>query len=131
MPRPDLPEVPRHSGLTRIAKALLNSLNGIASAYRSEAAFRQEVWLAAVLLPLAIVIGQSTTDRLLLMGSVMLVLIVELLNSAIEATVDRISVEWHELSRHAKDVGSAAVLLALINLLIVWGSILWTRYGAS
>jgi diacylglycerol kinase (ATP) len=125
MPRPDNPDVPRYTGLTRVNKAFLNSLIGIGSAYQSEAAFRQEIWLAAILLPAAFWVGHGTVERLLLIGSVLLVLIVELLNSAIEAVVDRISLEWHDLSKHAKDVGSAAVLLALLNCAAVWIAIAW------
>jgi diacylglycerol kinase (ATP) len=120
MPRPDLPEIPKHSGLTRVFKAYQNSLAGFASAYRTEAAFRQEVWLAAILIPAAFWVGHTAIERLLLVGSVLLVMIVELLNSAIEAVVDRISTERHELSKHAKDVGSAAVMLALVNCLLTW-----------
>lgn len=123
MARPDNPEIPKHSGLARVVRAGLNSLAGLASAYRSEAAFRQEVWLAAVLIPAAFWVGRTTVERLLLVGSVLLVMIVELLNSAIEAVVDRISLERHPLSKHAKDVGSAAVLLALVNCVAVWGAI--------
>jgi diacylglycerol kinase (ATP) len=120
MVRPDNPDVPRHAGLTRVARAFLNSVAGIRSAYQSEAAFRQEIWISAILIPAAFWVGEGVVERLLLIGSVLLVLIVELLNSAIEAVVDRISLEWHDLSKHAKDVGSAAVLLALLNCGVVW-----------
>ena len=123
MPRPENPDVPRYTGLTRVTKAFMNSLAGFGSAYQSEAAFRQEIWLAAILLPAAFWVGHGTVERLLLIGSVLLVLIVELLNSSIEAVVDRISLEWHDLSKHAKDVGSAAVLLALLNCAAVWVAI--------
>jgi diacylglycerol kinase (ATP) len=120
MPRPDNPDIPKHTGLTRVFKAYLNSLAGFASAYRTEAAFRQEVWLAVVLIPAAFWVGDGALERLLLVGSVLLVMIVELLNSAVEAAIDRISIERHELSKHAKDVGSAAVLLALVNCATFW-----------
>ncbi|HET6719898.1 MAG TPA: diacylglycerol kinase [Rhodocyclaceae bacterium] len=122
--------LPKHTGITRIFKALGHSRAGLASAYRTEAAFRQEVWLAAMLVPVALLVDVGLLERTLLIGSLLLVMIVELLNSGIEAVVDRISLERHELSKHAKDVGSAAVLLALINLAGVWASVLWLRYGA-
>ena len=131
MPRPPNPEVPTHTGITRLFKAVGHSRAGLASAYRTEAAFRQEVWLTFGLVPVALLIDIGPIERLLLIGSLLLVMIVELLNSGIEAVVDRISLERHELSKHAKDVGSAAVLLALINFLAVWASVLWIRYGAS
>lgn len=129
MPRPNNPELPKHTGITRIFKALGHSRAGLASAYRTEAAFRQEVWLAALAVPVALWIDVGLIERALLIGSVLLVMIVELLNSGIEAVVDRISLERHDLSKHAKDVGSAAVLLALVNLLAVWVSVLWVRFG--
>lgn len=130
MPRPPNPELPKHTGITRLFKALGHSRAGLASAYRSEAAFRQEVWLAAMLVPVALLVDVGLLERTLLIGSLLLVMIVELLNSGIEAVVDRISLERHELSKHAKDVGSAAVLLALVNLIGVWASVFWLRYGA-
>jgi diacylglycerol kinase (ATP) len=130
MPRPLNPELPKHTGITRLFKALGHSRAGLASAYQTEAAFRQEVWLAAILIPVALLVDVGLLERTLLIGSLLLVMIVELLNSGIEAVVDRISLERHELSKHAKDVGSAAVLLALINLIGVWISVLWLRYGA-
>jgi diacylglycerol kinase (ATP) len=130
MPRPPNPELPKHTGITRILKAIGHSRAGLASAYQTEAAFRQEVWLAAILIPVAVLVDVGLLERTLLIGSLLLVMIVELLNSGIEAVVDRISLERHDLSKHAKDVGSAAVLLALINLGGVWASVLWLRYGA-
>jgi len=106
------------------AKRLLNAFNyscsGIKEAYRNEDAFRQEVWLAAILLPLALWVNTTAIGRALLIGSVLLLLIVELLNSSIEATVDRISLDEHALAKRAKDIGSAAVLIALVNLVVVW-----------
>ena len=128
MPRPHNPDVPKHTGITRLFKAIGHSRAGFVSAYGTEAAFRQEVWLATVLIPVALWVDVTLTERLLLLGSLLLVMIVELLNSGIEAVVDRISLEWHDLSKHAKDVGSAAVLLALINFLAIWGAILGARY---
>jgi len=130
MLRPHNPDVPKYTGITRLFKAFVNSRAGFVSAYQTEAAFRQEVWLCAVMIPLALLVDISLLERVLLIGSLLLVLIVELLNSGIEAVVDRISLEWHDLSKHAKDVGSAAVLLALLNFAIVWSAVLWARYGA-
>ena len=105
----DLREGGRPTGLTRLWLATLNSRRGILQCYRSEAAFRQEVWLACVLIPAGLWLGQNGVERVLLVGSVMLLLIVELLNTGIEVVVDRIGVERHPLSGFAKDVGSAAV----------------------
>lgn len=114
------------SGLKRIWNALHYSLAGLRAAFRHEDAFRQELLLAIVLLPLALWLGGSGVERALLCGSVLLVLVVELLNSAVEATVDRISLADHRLAKRAKDIGSAAVLLSLLNLAAVWGLILFT-----
>lgn len=114
------------TGLNRLLGALGNSLAGIRSACWHESAFRQELLLAAVLIPLAVVLGEGALARALMIASVLLVLIVELLNSAIEAAVDRISLEHHELAKRAKDVASAAVLLSLVNLVAVWGVLLLT-----
>lgn len=114
------------TGLTRIINAWSYSIDGLKAAYRHENAFRQEVWLALLLIPLALYLEPGKIERVLLIGSVMLVLMVELLNSAIEATVDRISAEHHELAKRAKDVASAAVLLSLINLVVIWCLVLIT-----
>jgi len=107
-------------GLSRIWHALHYSVAGLRATYREEAAFRQEIWLALLLVPLALWLPASGAGRALMIGSVLLVLIVELLNSAVEAVVDRISAERHPLAKHAKDAGSAAVLLALLNAAIIW-----------
>jgi diacylglycerol kinase (ATP) len=112
------------SGLRRIWNAFHYSLDGFAAAYRHEDAFRQELLLALVLVPLGFWLGQGGVEKALLVGSVLLVLLVELINSAIEATVDRISLDDHLLAKRAKDIGSAAVLLALALLAMVWGLIL-------
>ena len=114
-----------NKGLTRIIKAGQYSWQGIRAAYRHEEAFRQESWLAIVLIPLAFFVAQSGIELALLIGSVVLVLIVEILNSAIEAVVDRIGLEHHELCGRAKDMGSAAVLFALLNVVVVWGAVLY------
>ena len=108
------------TGLQRLINAASYSFSGLAAAARHEDAFRQELILAAVLVPLGLALGSSGVERALLVGSVLLVLIVELFNSAIEATVDRVSLEDHKLAKRAKDIGSAAVMLALANVVVVW-----------
>jgi diacylglycerol kinase (ATP) len=113
------------TGLMRILNALRYSLAGLRAALRHEDAFRQECVLAAVLIPLALFLPVGGTGKALLVGSVLLLLIVELVNSAIEATVDRVSLEHHQLAKRAKDIGSAAVLIALINLALVWGLVIF------
>jgi diacylglycerol kinase (ATP) len=117
------------TGIRRIWNALLYSCAGLSAALRHESAFRQEVLLAAVLLPLALLLDVSLLGKALLVASVMLVLIVELLNSAIEAIVDRVSLELHPLAKRAKDIGSAAVLLSLASLGLVWVLVLLDRFG--
>lgn len=121
------PESPHKgkTGIRRVWNALFYSVDGIRAAYRHEDAFRQEVLLALVLLPIALFVPTSGIGKALLMGSVLLVLIVELLNSAVEATVDRISLENHRLAKRAKDIGSAAVLLSLTNVVTVWVLVLF------
>ena len=108
------------TGLRRIWNALFYSFDGLKAAYRHEDAFRQEVWLALVLIPLALFLPVSGIGKALMIASVLMVLIVELLNSAVEATVDRVSLEHHRLAKRAKDIGSAAVLFSLINVAVVW-----------
>jgi len=108
------------TGLRRIWNALFYSLDGFAAAIRHEAAFRQEVFLAAVLTPVALVLPASGIGKALMVAAVLLVLIVELLNTAIETAVDRISLEDHILAKRAKDFGSTAVFLSLINVPAVW-----------
>ncbi|NMF90652.1 diacylglycerol kinase [Aromatoleum petrolei] len=112
------------TGLTRLFNALRYSLDGLRAAFKHEDAFRQECILAAVLIPLALFMPVSGAGKALLIGSVLFLMIVELINSAIEATVDRVSLEHHLLAKRAKDIGSAAVLLALVNLACVWGLVL-------
>ncbi|MDH4275075.1 MAG: diacylglycerol kinase [Gammaproteobacteria bacterium] len=111
-------------GLKRVIKAAGYSWAGIKAAWINEAAFRQEAALAAVLIPVGAWLGKTGTERALLIGCVLLVLIVELLNSAVEATVDRIGMERNPLSGRAKDFGSAAVLFSLINVAVVWALVL-------
>jgi diacylglycerol kinase (ATP) len=113
------------TGLARIWNALFYSVAGLKAAYRHEDAFRQEVWLALLLIPLSLVLPASGIGHALMVASVLLVLIVELLNSAIEAAVDRISLDRHRLAKRAKDIGSAAVLLALLNVCAVWTLVLF------
>jgi len=113
------------TGLRRIWNALFYSFAGLKAAYRHEDAFRQEVWLAVVLIPLALLLPAPGTGKALMIASVLVVLIVELLNSAVEATVDRVSLEQHRLAKRAKDIGSAAVLFSLINIVVVWMLVLF------
>lgn len=112
------------TGLRRVWNAFHYSLSGLRAAYACEDAFRQEVLLAIILIPLAFFLTANGIGRALMVSSVLLVLIVELLNSAVEATVDRISLENHRLAKRAKDIGSAAVLFSLINVVVVWACVL-------
>ena len=112
------------TGLRRLWNALGYSRDGLQAAYRHEDAFRQEVWLALLLVGVAIFLPQPLLAKGLLIGSVLLVLIVELLNSAIEAVVDRVSLDHHHLAKRAKDIGSAAVLIALLNAAVIWACVL-------
>ncbi|MFA5627753.1 MAG: diacylglycerol kinase [Thiohalomonadaceae bacterium] len=118
---------PGEKGFARIFKACGYSRQGLQAALKYEEAFRLELIACVALFPLALWLGENGIERALLVGSLLLVLVVELLNSAIEAVVDRISTESHVLSGRAKDIGSAAVLLALLNVLIVWGLVLFDR----
>ncbi len=108
------------TGLQRIWDALFYSLDGLAAAFKHEDAFRQEVLLALILIPIAIYMPVSGIGKALMVASVLLVLIVELLNSGLEAVTDRISLEDHVLAKRAKDLGSAAVMLSLVNVPVVW-----------
>ncbi|MFT7723436.1 MAG: diacylglycerol kinase [Roseateles sp.] len=113
------------TGLDRILHAAGYSWAGLKAAYTGESAFRQETWLALVAVPLACWLGRDWVQVALLLGSLLIVLIVELLNSAIEAAVDRVSFELHELSKRAKDIASAAVLLSLLLAGGVWAAAAW------
>lgn len=113
------------TGLKRVYNAFFYSMAGLGAAFRHEDAFRQEVFLAAILIPAAVFTPAPGIGKALMIASVLLVLIVELLNSAVEAAVDRISLENHALAKRAKDIGSAAVLLSLINVPVVWGLVLF------
>ena len=114
-------------GIVRVLRALGASLNGLAGAFREEAAFRQELGLAAIVIPLGLWLGHSGVERALLIAPMLLILIVELLNSAIEATVDRIGFERHALAGLAKDIGSAAVFVSFVLLTAVWLLVLLGR----
>ncbi len=116
------------TGLDRVIRATGYSMAGLSAAYRGESAFRQEFWLALLMFPLAFWIGRGWVEIALLAGSLMLVLIVELLNSGIEAAIDRVSFELHDLSKRAKDLASAAVFLSLLLCAGIWLAALWHRF---
>jgi diacylglycerol kinase (ATP) len=115
------------TGVIRIWNAFFNSVAGLEDAFRHESAFRQEILLAIFLVPVACVAPVSNVERALLIGAVMLVMIVELLNTSVEVAIDRISFDHHKLSKRAKDIGSAAVFVALLLLAMVWALILGPR----
>jgi len=112
------------TGIQRIWNAIFYSIAGLKAAFRHEDAFRQETWLGLILIPTSLFLPTNGTGHALMIASVLLVLIVELVNSAIEAAIDRISLEKHKLSKRAKDIGSAAVLIALINVVVTWALVL-------
>lgn len=118
-------------GLQRLIAATAFSAAGLRAAWRSEEAFRQEAVLALLLAPAAFWLGETGLQRAVLLASLLLVLVVELLNSAIEAVVDRIGHDLHELSGQAKDMGSAAVLLSLAIVLALWTGVAWDRWGSG
>ena len=120
---------PGNSGIPRVIRATKFSVQGFAQAWTHEAAFRQELVLAAILTPVAIWLGQTILEQALLIAVLLLVLIVELFNSAIEAAIDRHGDEHHELSGRAKDMGSAAVFVSLAIVILVWGAAAWQRFG--
>ena len=122
---------PGNTGLRRIVNATFFSFAGLSAAWRNESAFRQELLLCVVLVPAGFWLGRTAVERALLVGTCLLVLIVELLNSGLESVVDRIGEERHALSGRAKDLGSAAVFVALMLTLVVWGLIAWERFGPS
>ena len=112
------------TGIKKLFSACIYSAQGLKACYKSEFAFRLETWLAIVLIPIGYLLGESEVERVLLIVPIFIVLIVEMLSSAIETVVDRISMEHHELSGFAKDVASASVLLSLIIFLVTWSIIL-------
>jgi diacylglycerol kinase (ATP) len=119
---------PGNTGVRRILRATVYSAQGIAHAWKNEAAFRQEVALMIVLAPVAFWLGRTPLEVASLVGVCLFVLVVELLNTAVEATVDRYGAEQHELSGAAKDLGSAAVFFALVLVLVVWVAVIWDRF---
>jgi diacylglycerol kinase (ATP) len=114
-------------GPRQIARALVWSMQGLRAAWVHEASFRLEGYLFVILFPLGLWLGQGSVERALLCGSLILVLSAELLNSAIEALVDKVSPEFHELAGRAKDLGSAAVFVLMLNAMLCWGLVLWPR----
>lgn len=121
----------KNTGFKRVVKASVYSFNGLKAAVKNEAAFRQELLLAVIFIPLAIFLDVSALERVALIGATVLVLIVELLNSAVEAVVDRIGSEYHELAGRAKDLGSAAVLITLLLWAYVWIELVLLGSGFS
>jgi diacylglycerol kinase (ATP) len=121
---------PGNTGIRRIVDAAFYSFAGLRSAWRTEAAFRQECVLALVLVPFGWWLGRNAVERALLIGCCLIVLIVELLNTAVEYVVDRIGTDHHELSGRAKDLGSAAVFVSLTLVILVFGLVAWERFGA-
>jgi len=118
--------IKRKTGLRRLINAFGYSMEGLSAAYKNEDAFRQELRLGFILIPLAAYLGHTGMERAVMIACVFLVVIVELLNSSVEATVDRISLDHHLLAKRAKDIGSAAVLLSLLNLVVVWCLVLFS-----
>jgi len=119
---------PNGSGLNRILKATRCSMLGFKAAYKYESAFRQELWLCCLLVPVSLFIATSGVQLGLLIASLILILLVEVINSAIEAIVDRIGLEFHELSGRAKDLGSTAVFLALCIFVVIWAGVIFDNY---
>ncbi len=122
---------PGNTGIRRIIRAAKYSAQGLAHAWKHEAAFRQEFALTLILVPAGLWLGRTPIERTMLIAGCVVVLIVELLNSAVEAAVDRHGEEYHELSGRAKDLGSAAVLLSLLLVAIVWGAVAYERFFSS
>lgn len=120
---------PGKTGLRRVINAAGYSIKGFRFAWQHEAAFRQECVLAIILIPLAFYLGGNAVEKSLLVGSCLIVLIVELLNTGIEAVVDRIGDEYHQLAGSAKDLGSASVFISLVLTITVWGLVLYERFG--
>jgi diacylglycerol kinase (ATP) len=129
----DKPRAPVHDkqGLSRLISATGYSLAGLRAAWASEEAFRLEMLASLFMVPAALWLGPTMVQRALLVGSILLVLIVELLNTAVEYTLDRISTEQHSLSGRAKDMGSAAVMLSLLLCALTWGGVAWDRFSGG
>ncbi len=119
---------PKDSILAHISKALIWSMAGIKAAWQNEQAFRWEAIIVLLMMPVGVWLGRTAVERALLIACAMLILITELLNSAVEAVVDRIGPEWHELSKRAKDLGSAAAFIIIITAAVVWGLIAFERF---
>lgn len=124
------PNIHKNTGYKRVVKALFYSFDGLASTFKHEAAFRQEAILAAILIPLSFLMQVSLVEHLILVASIFLVMIVELLNSGIEAVVDDISLKNRPLAKRAKDMGSAAVLLSLLNCFICWMAVIVVNWSS-
>jgi diacylglycerol kinase (ATP) len=120
---------PGNTGIRRIFRATKFSAQGFHAAWQHEAAFRQELVLVVLMTPLALWLGVSIVEKALLIAVLLLVLIVELFNSAIESAIDRHGDEHHELSGRAKDMGSAAVFVVLVIVVVIWGAVAWQRFG--
>ncbi|MDA8921814.1 diacylglycerol kinase [Gammaproteobacteria bacterium] len=122
------PSMPaKKKGLARIWAATVYSAEGLRACFRSEEAFRIESILSVFLIPLAVILGETALETAMLLFSIVLVLLVELLNSAIEAVVDRVSLDYHELSKKAKDIASGAVFVSLMTFLLIWSVLLFDR----
>jgi diacylglycerol kinase (ATP) len=115
-------------GIARLINACLYSMAGLKAAWKNEQAFRQEIYLSILVIPLAFLLGENQTKRCLLILAWLIVPLIELINSAIEAVVDRFGDEYHELSGRAKDLGSAAVLLSIFIALVIWGLVAFERF---
>ena len=118
---------PKRKGLARIWAATIYSAEGLRACFRSEEAFRIESILSVFLIPLAFILGETALEKTMLLFPIVLVLLVELLNSAVEAVVDRVSMDYHELSKKAKDIASGAVFISLMTFLLIWSVLLFDR----
>lgn len=127
---PDQQHEQRHRGFSHFFYAFRWSMQGLVATCRTESSFRQELFFCLLLAPAALLLGETGTERALLTGTLLLVLIVELINSSIESMINRIGTDYHEFSRRAKDQGSAAVFLCLVLTVAVWGLILWPKFMA-
>ena len=120
---------PPASGLRRLINATRYSAQGLRSAFRHEAAFRQETWVLLVGIPSAFWVGSDLWQTAVLISGLMLIMVVEMINSALESLVDRVGTDFHELSGRTKDMGSAAVLLSILVAVVLWGTALWQKFG--
>ena len=119
---------PGYTGLRRIANAAKYSAQGFGHAWRYESAFRQEITVTLLLVPVALWLGRTPIERMMLIACCFFVVVVELLNSAVETAIDRVGDEQHELSGRAKDLGSAAVFVSVVIPVAVWGTVAWQRF---